>query len=197
MSGHTPGPLKANHYGEVWGGEVLVAEAHGDTQEEVQANAAWLARTPELEAENERLQRIADAALKSEADALEQLAAMTAERDGARIRRLCKHHPGVDYRHAWGCPDCLKELRAENAKLADALDTACNLLECHAARHDDHGYPATCDNCGGEVLNQGDFGDPVNHTSCCDLPEVFAVRDEWKAKQERANLAGEEGVADD
>lgn len=29
----------------------------------------------------------------------------------AEARHLCQHHPDVDYRHAWGCPDCLRELR--------------------------------------------------------------------------------------
>lgn len=28
-------------------------------------------------------------------------------------RQLCPHHPDVDYRHAWGCPDCVRELRAK------------------------------------------------------------------------------------
>ena len=26
-------------------------------------------------------------------------------------RRLCKHHPEVDYKTEWGCPRCLAELR--------------------------------------------------------------------------------------
>ena len=30
-------------------------------------------------------------------------------------RSLCKLHPDVDYKTAWGCPDCLAELRNELA----------------------------------------------------------------------------------
>ena len=26
-------------------------------------------------------------------------------------RRLCEHHPDVDYKNEWGCPRCLAELR--------------------------------------------------------------------------------------
>ncbi len=32
-------------------------------------------------------------------------------------RRQCKHHPEVDYLRAWGCPDCLAELRTELREL--------------------------------------------------------------------------------
>jgi len=35
-------------------------------------------------------------------------------------RRLCKDHAAVDYRHVWGCPDCLVELRARNVALVEA-----------------------------------------------------------------------------
>lgn len=28
-------------------------------------------------------------------------------------RQLCPHHPDVDYQHAWGCPDCVRDLRAK------------------------------------------------------------------------------------
>ena len=37
-------------------------------------------------------------------------------------RRLCQTHTTVDYRHAWGCPDCLVNLRARNAALVKALE---------------------------------------------------------------------------
>lgn len=37
-------------------------------------------------------------------------------------RQLCKTHPNVDYRKAWGCPDCLAELRYENKKMKEILD---------------------------------------------------------------------------
>jgi hypothetical protein len=30
-------------------------------------------------------------------------------------RQLCQSHPGVDYRTAWGCPECVAELRAQLA----------------------------------------------------------------------------------
>ena len=26
-------------------------------------------------------------------------------------RQLCKSHPNVNYKHAWGCPDCVAEMR--------------------------------------------------------------------------------------
>ena len=28
-------------------------------------------------------------------------------------RILCSIHPAVDYKHAWGCPDCIVEMRAQ------------------------------------------------------------------------------------
>lgn len=37
-------------------------------------------------------------------------------------RQLCKLHPGVDYKKAWGCPDCLAELRFQNKKMNETLD---------------------------------------------------------------------------
>ena len=36
-------------------------------------------------------------------------------------RRLCQTHRDVDYRHAWGCPDCLVDLRERNRALVEAL----------------------------------------------------------------------------
>lgn len=40
---------------------------------------------------------------------------------GNPSRSLCQTHPGVDYKHAWGCPECVRELRDRNAKLTEAL----------------------------------------------------------------------------
>lgn len=37
-------------------------------------------------------------------------------------RQLCKSHPDVDYKTAWGCPDCLAELRCQNKKMREMLD---------------------------------------------------------------------------
>jgi hypothetical protein len=28
------------------------------------------------------------------------------------VRRLCEHHPKVNYKHEWGCPECLSDLRS-------------------------------------------------------------------------------------
>ena len=36
-------------------------------------------------------------------------------------KRLCKHHPEIDYKHHWGCPDCLAELRAKNERLKNEI----------------------------------------------------------------------------
>lgn len=30
---------------------------------------------------------------------------------GSAARQLCSHHPNVNYKTAWGCPDCVMELR--------------------------------------------------------------------------------------
>jgi hypothetical protein len=38
------------------------------------------------------------------------------------VRPLCQTHPDVNYKTAWGCPECVRELRAENANLRDALE---------------------------------------------------------------------------
>ena len=44
------------------------------------------------------------------------------------FRRLCKTHRDVNYQTAWGCPDCLKELRTALAAIhtlaVDAYDDA-------------------------------------------------------------------------
>jgi hypothetical protein len=37
------------------------------------------------------------------------------------VRPLCQTHPDLNYKTAWGCPECVRELRAENANLRDAL----------------------------------------------------------------------------
>ena len=90
------------------------------------------------------------------------------------------------------------ELAAENTKLADALDTACNMLEtvgsvaltfravgCKAGK-----TRIACENCG----NDWDYDNPGNpdaHDAACDIPDVFRVRDEWKAAQERKRLEAE------
>ena len=36
-------------------------------------------------------------------------------------RSLCKLHPDVDYKTAWGCPDCLAELRNDVRKLGKLI----------------------------------------------------------------------------
>ena len=48
MSDHTPGPWLSNQYGEVWGGGEIVAEVHGDTPEDWQADARLIAAAPDL-----------------------------------------------------------------------------------------------------------------------------------------------------
>lgn len=37
-------------------------------------------------------------------------------------RQLCPHHPAVDHRLHWGCPECVIDLRAENARLRTAME---------------------------------------------------------------------------
>jgi len=37
-------------------------------------------------------------------------------------RQLCNLHPNVDYKTAWGCPDCLVELRAELAHIDHVIE---------------------------------------------------------------------------
>ncbi len=32
----------------------------------------------------------------------------------AAARQLCPHHPNVNYKIAWGCPDCLAQLRDQS-----------------------------------------------------------------------------------
>lgn len=39
-------------------------------------------------------------------------------------RQLCPHHPDVDYKLNWACPDCLVELRDENKQLREQLAEA-------------------------------------------------------------------------
>lgn len=33
------------------------------------------------------------------------------------MRILCEIHPEIDYKHHWGCPECLRELKAEKVEL--------------------------------------------------------------------------------
>lgn len=40
---------------------------------------------------------------------------------GNPSRSLCQTHPNVDCKHAWGCPECVRELRERNDKLREAL----------------------------------------------------------------------------
>ncbi len=42
-------------------------------------------------------------------------------------RRLCKTHPDVDYKHEWGCPECVSELRKENAELQEKFGKIINI----------------------------------------------------------------------
>lgn len=49
-------------------------------------------------------------------------------------RHLCGTHPNVDYKTAWGCPDCVRELRQENAKLKREVER----LQKLATEYEDH-----------------------------------------------------------
>lgn len=48
-------------------------------------------------------------------------AALAAPESGPR--RLCPTHPDIDYRHEWGCPQCVTELRDEVETLASRSST--------------------------------------------------------------------------
>lgn len=39
-------------------------------------------------------------------------------------RVLCQLHPNVDYKHAWGCPECVAELRKQATQLRETLGRA-------------------------------------------------------------------------
>jgi len=43
--------------------------------------------------------------------------------------QLCKTHPGVDYKTAWGCPECVRDLRADNARLRGHCERLLWLLD--------------------------------------------------------------------
>lgn len=146
----------------------------------------------------------------------ERAKAFFKSRDQKEIDRLRKQHDEhratitrlkselAHMRKAAGTDSCADyaernaELAAENTKLADALDTACNMLEtvgsvaltfravgCKAGK-----TRIACENCG----NDWDYDNPGNpdaHDAACDIPDVFRVRDEWKAAQERKRLEAE------
>lgn len=55
------------------------------------------------------------------------------------VRSLCQTHPEVNYKTAWGCPECVRELRQQRAALVAALKDACEVLEClRRAENEDH-----------------------------------------------------------
>jgi hypothetical protein len=61
-------------------------------------------------------------------------------------RQLCPHHPNVDYRAAWGCPDCVEELRVKLAVTRGLLAEARPLVM---------GFLCDCANPGnGDLLNR-------------------------------------------
>jgi hypothetical protein len=78
------------------------------------------------------------------------------------------------------------ELKAENAALFDAIDTACNLLQMVGEVWSKDG----CFNCEYEWLYH-DFGHPDNHSTQCDIPTVFAKRDQVRRGIEREKLKKE------
>ena len=73
--------------------------------------------------------------------------------------------------------------------LAEALDTACNLLAVVGS------VPSirngitflVCGNCGTD-WDSGDPGNSAAHFHDCDMPDVFRVRDEHRAAAERVKL---------
>jgi len=54
-------------------------------------------------------------------------------------RILCQSHPNIDYKTAWGCPDCVKDLRGQVNMLREALVRA----HCCATIRKD----GNCDGC--------------------------------------------------
>ena len=46
---------------------------------------------------------------------------LACEKGAGISRTLCQSHPAVDYKTAWGCPECVRELRVENTLLREAL----------------------------------------------------------------------------
>lgn len=53
----------------------------------------------------------------------------------AQARQLCSVHPKVDYRTAWGCPDCIVELRAHKDALVEVCKAAALVLTCNRYSH--------------------------------------------------------------
>lgn len=45
------------------------------------------------------------------------------------MRQLCQIHPNVDYRHAWGCPDCVVELRTALAETQQELELRTSIYD--------------------------------------------------------------------
>lgn len=43
-----------------------------------------------------------------------------------KVRPLCATHPLVNYKTAWGCPECVAELRKEKQKLTLEVEKAFN-----------------------------------------------------------------------
>ena len=83
-------------------------------------------------------------------------------------------------------------MKPTTEQLAEALDTACNLLALSGPVQTMKGT-WVCDNCGCDELIPDDFGRPDNHSADCDMPLPFAIRDEYQRAQERAKLAEEVG----
>jgi len=75
-------------------------------------------------------------------------------------------------------------------RLAVALDTACNLLAVVGSRAEmlHAKITLTCGNCG-NPWDSDDPGNPDAHDDACDIPDVFRIRDEYQAAQERAEEA--------
>lgn len=57
-----------------------------------------------------------------------------AEAQPEPARQLCATHPEVNYKTAWGCPDCVKELREDVRRLRDAGEEA--LRQCDESHAD-------------------------------------------------------------
>lgn len=43
-------------------------------------------------------------------------------------RQLCPTHPDVNYKTAWGCPECVREMRSELVQLKAELKSAQSAL---------------------------------------------------------------------
>lgn len=51
------------------------------------------------------------------------------------VRQLCPSHPNVDYRTAWGCPDCVRELRVALEESVKLQSHYADLLNMHDGGH--------------------------------------------------------------